>query len=441
MSDPTDDSRATEGLPSALPTHAHVRECRLTVVGGRGDGTVHPLGGERTVVGAHASADLELDDPAMSKFHCEIRIADGTPMVRDLGSTNGTFVDGVRVVEAPLRHGATLTLGRTQLRFDVGPRDIAIPLSQRERFGRLLGRSVPMRAAFAQLERAAQSDATVLLQGETGTGKDLAAESIHLESARKDGPLVVVDCASLPPNLLEDELFGHERGAFTGADTVRVGAFEAAAGGTVFLDEIGELALDLQPKLLRVLERREVQRLGATRRLPVDVRIIAATNRNLKQEVNARRFRSDLYFRIAVLVVTLPPLRERTSDVPLIVDGILGDLGARELPAARALRSGELLPELMRHGWPGNVRELRNYVESWLVHEEGAPVAPSEPDAPAIDVSQPLRTVRDRFVRWVERRYLERLLAEHGNNVSAAARAAGIDRVHLHRLLSRAGLR
>jgi two-component system, NtrC family, response regulator GlrR len=436
-----DDKRATEGLPSALPTRALVRECRLTVVGGPADGAVHTLPHERVVIGAHPSADVELDDTALSKFHCEIRIADGTPIVRDLGSTNGTFVDGVRVIEAPLRHESLLTLGRTRLRFDIGRRDIEIPLSQRERFGRLIGRSVAMRAAFAQLERAAATDSTVLLQGETGTGKDLAAESIHQEGARRDGPLIVVDCAALPSSLLEDELFGHERGAFTGADSVRIGAFEAAAGGTVFLDEIGELALELQPKLLRVLERRDVQRLGATRRTPVDVRIIAATNRNLKEEVNARRFRSDLYFRLAVVVVTLPPLRERTSDIPLIVDGLVGDLGARDLPAAEALRGSELLSELLRHGWPGNVRELRNYVESWLVQAERAPLAATQPDEPSIDVTQPLRAVRDRWLRWVERRYLERLLAEHGNNVSAAARAAGIDRVHLHRLLSRAGLR
>ncbi|MGZ3425681.1 MAG: sigma 54-interacting transcriptional regulator [Polyangia bacterium] len=440
MSD--DDTRATEGLPSPLPAHALVRECRLTVVGGERDGTTWPFRGERTVVGAHPSADVEIADAAMSKFHCEIVIADGAPRVRDLGSTNGTFVDGVPIIEAPLRHESMLTLGRTQLRFDIGPRHIEIPLSQKERFGRLHGRSVAMRAAFALLERAAASDSTVLLQGETGTGKDLAGESIHQESARRDGPFVVVDCGALPPNLLEAELFGHERGAFTGATQQRIGAFEAAAGGTVLLDEIGELALDLQPKLLRVIERREVQRLGATQRLPVDVRIIAATNRNLKQEVNARRFRSDLYFRIAVIVVTLPPLRERTSDLPALVDAILGDLGARELPAAAALRSGELLPELTRHSWPGNVRELRNWVESCLVHDERAPAASASPtDQPAIDVAQPLRAVRDRWVRWVERRYLELLLAAHGNNVSAAARAAGIDRVHLHRLLSRAGLR
>jgi transcriptional regulator with PAS, ATPase and Fis domain len=439
MSDPTDDTRATEGLPSALPTRALVRECRLTVVDG--DGAVHPLGGERTVVGAHPSADIEIADPAMSKFHCEIRISEGTPFVRDLGSTNGTFVDGVPVVEAPLRHESVLTLGRTRLRFGVGSRDIAIPLAQRERFGRLLGRSVSMRAAFALLERAAASDATVLLQGETGTGKDLAAESIHQESVRRDGPFIVVDCGALPPNLLEAELFGYERGAFTGATAQHIGAFEAAAGGTVLLDEIGELAVDLQPKLLRVIERREVQRIGSTQRLPVDVRVIAATNRNLRQEVNAGRFRSDLYFRVAVLVVTLPPLRERTSDLPLLLDAILGDLDARELPEAAPLRSGELLSELTRHSWPGNARELRNYVESYLVHQERALPASSETGEPAIDVSQPLRAVRDRWMRWVERKYLERLLAAHDNNVSAAARAAGIDRVHLHRLLSRVGLR
>jgi transcriptional regulator with PAS, ATPase and Fis domain len=437
-----DDARSTEGLPSALPIRALIRECRLTIVGGPRDGVSHHFRGERVVVGADPAADFVLDDPTASKFHCEIRLVDGTPFVRDLGSRNGTWVDQVPVVEAPLRHDATLTLGRTQLRFAIGPRDIEIPLSQRDRFGRLIGRSVPMRAAFALLERAAASDSTVLIQGETGTGKDLAAESIHAEGPRRDGPFVVVDCGAIPANLLEAELFGHERGAFTGATTQRIGAFEAAHGGTLFLDEIGELALDLQPKLLGALERREVQRIGAAERFPVDVRVIVATNRNLRQEVNAHRFRSDLYFRIAVLVVNLPPLRERTSDLPLLVDAIVADLGAKQAPAAAPLLpTGALMPELLRHGWPGNVRELRNYIESLLARQDPALPASPPPSQPAIDLGLPLREVRERWLRWVERRYLEQLLAEHGNNVSAAARAAGIDRVHLHRLLSRAGLR
>ncbi|HTE52468.1 MAG TPA: sigma-54 dependent transcriptional regulator, partial [Kofleriaceae bacterium] len=327
-----------------------------------------------------------------------------------------------------------------QLRFDVGARDIEIPLSRRDQFGRLRGGSVAMRAVYALLEAAASGTSSVLLQGESGTGKDLAAESIHLESARQAGPFVVVDCGAVPGNLLEAELFGHEAGAFTDAATLRVGAFEAAAGGTLLLDEIGELALDLQPKLLRAIDRREIQRIGSTRRIPVDVRIIAASNRDLKAEVNARRFRSDLYFRLAVLVVTMPPLRERTSDIPALVKAILDALGDLDSPMARSLSGGELLPELLRHAWPGNVRELRNYVEACIVRQESA-LAPPPAHEPAIDTALPLRAVRDRWIRHVERRYLEQLLLLHGNNVTAAARAAGVDRVHLHRLLSRAGLR
>ena len=438
-----DDPRTTEALTaSSVPLRALVREHTLTAVGGDQDGAVHRFAAERMVIGADPRADLVVADPAMSKFHCELRIAGGAAFVRDLGSRNGTFVDRVPVIEAPLRPGALIALGRTQLRFDVGASHREIPLSPRDRFGRLRGASVPMRAAFALLEAAAASQSTVLLQGESGTGKDLAAESIHLESARRDGPFVVVDCGAIPANLLETELFGYEAGAFTGATAARRGAFEAAAGGTLMLDEIGELALDLQPKLLRAIDRREVQRIGSTQRVPVDVRVIAATNRNLKEEVNARRFRSDLYFRLAVLVVRMPPLRERTIDIPLLVEAILGDLGDQGSPMARALGKGELLPELLRHAWPGNVRELRNYVEACVVRQERTlePSARAN-DEPRIDVALPLRAVREQWLRYVERRYLEELLAAHGNNVSAAARAAGVDRVHLHRLLSRAGLR
>ncbi len=436
-----EDPRITEALTgSTAPVRALVREHKLTIVGGELDGTEHPFAAERMVVGADPRADFVVADPAMSKFHCEIRIEGGAAFVRDLGSRNGTLVDRVPVLEAPLRDGALLALGRTQLRFDVGARQHEIPLSARDRFGRLRGGSIPMRAAFALLEAAAACQSTVLLQGESGTGKDLAAESIHLESARRDGPFVVVDCGAIPGSLLEAELFGHEAGAFTGAAATRIGAFEAAAGGTLLLDEIGELALELQPKLLRAIDRREIQRIGSTRRVPVDVRVIAATNRNLKQEVNARRFRSDLYFRLAVLVVRMPPLRERTLDIPMLVEAILDDLGDRDSPIARALSRGELLPELLRHAWPGNVRELRNYIEACVVRQERA-LEPSSPDEPRIDVTLPLRAVREQWLRHVERRYLEQLLAAHKGNVSAAARVAGVDRVHLHRLLSRAGLR
>ncbi|HEY5951486.1 MAG TPA: sigma-54-dependent Fis family transcriptional regulator, partial [Kofleriaceae bacterium] len=290
------DPRTTEALPGSAPKHVLVRECRLTITGGDHAGRTHEFAAERLVVGADPRADFVIEDSAMSKFHCELRIVDGVTYVRDLGSRNGTSIDHVPVIEAPLRDGALLSLGRTQLRFAVGSREVEVALSPRDRFGKLRGGSIAMRTIYPLLEAAAASTSTVLLQGESGSGKDYAAESIHLESARRDGPFVVVDCGAIPGPLLEAELFGHEAGAFTGASAARVGAFEAAAGGTLLLDEIGELALDLQPKLLRAIDRHEIQRLGSSQRIPVDVRVIAATNRDLKAEVNARRFRSDLYF-------------------------------------------------------------------------------------------------------------------------------------------------
>ena len=435
---PSEPPRATEPLPGTLAARTHVREGRITNLT---TGAVVSFGRARTTIGADPRADVVVDDTSMSRLHCEIRIVDGAAFVRDLGSRNGTRVDRVPILDAPLHDGAVLTLGRTELRFDLGPRQVAIPLAARDRFGRLRGGSVPMRAAYAQLEAAAASTATVLLLGESGTGKELAAESVHLESPRRDGPFVVVDCGALPATLIEAELFGHEAGAFTGATSTRVGAFEAAHGGTVFLDEIGELALELQPKLLRVIERREIQRVGGTTRIPVDVRVVAATNRDLQAEVNARRFRTDLYFRLAVLIITLPPLRERSDDLPALVDAILDGLGDRTSPMARALAGGELLPDLLRHTWPGNVRELRNYIEACVVRQERADDALAPATEPELDLSLPLRTVRDRFVRHLERRYLEALLRVHGGNVSATARAAGVDRVHLHRLLKATGLR
>ena len=422
--------------------HALVRQFVLRVLVGPDAGVLYPSAKERTVVGTHQSADLVLSDRACSRFHCEIDVSGGRAIVRDLGSSNGTLIDAVAVLTAPLNDRAVLALGRTQLRFELSPGHVRLPLSERTRFGRMRGQSAAIRAVFWVLERAARSDATVLLQGETGTGKDLAAESIHLESARSGGPFVVVDCSAIPAALLESELFGHERGAFTGATGARAGAFEAASGGTLFLDEVGELELELQPKLLRVVETRQVRRLGSQRPLPVDVRLVAATNRNLRVEVNAGRFRSDLYYRLAVVEAVQPPLRERLEDLPLLADAILEGLGARP-DAAEALRQPKFQASLARHDWPGNVRELKNYLERCLVLQEEMPLrdAPMEPGPPAIDANRPLREQRERWLRYFERRYLEELLQLHGGNVTAAARAAGMDRIHMYRLLGRAGLR
>jgi DNA-binding NtrC family response regulator len=321
------------------------------------------------------------------------------------------------------------------------------------RFGRMVGDAPVMQQLFALLERAAQSDATVLIEGETGTGKEVTALAIHEHSARKDKPFIVVDCGAIPANLLESELFGFERGAFTGAINQRDGAFEAANGGTIFLDEIGELTLDLQPKILRALEGRKIKRVGSNNYLPVDVRVIAATNRSLRREAAEKRFRSDLYYRLAVLQVKLPPLRERREDLPFLVEEVLQQLGVRDLPQSAAIRTPEFLAKLTAYAWPGNVRQLRNYIERRVALGELVPPPGSDtsippmPDVandaagPALETGQPLKLAREAWNSAFEARYLSALLAAHSDNVAAAARAAGVNRVHFYRLLWKHGLR
>ena len=308
-----------------------------------------------------------------------------------------------------------------------------------------------MRALVEVLARAASSDATVLIEGETGTGKEVTALAVHEHSRRREGPFIVVDCGAIPGQLLESELFGYERGAFTGAVTARMGAFEAANGGTIFLDEIGELSLDLQPKILRALEGRKVKRVGSNTYAPIDVRVLAATNRNLREEVAARRFRSDLYYRLAVLHVKLPPLRERPSDLPALVNEVIAQLGLADSPQAAPLRSPEFIEMLARYRWPGNVRQLRNYLERRIALGESVPAPgadtmpppslPSNDVQPEVALDQPLRIAREAWNAMFEVRYLQALLDRHGNNVAAAARAAGVNRVHLYRLLWKHGLR
>ena len=330
---------------------------------------------------------------------------------------------------------------------------MSTPQSQPRRFGGLVGDSPPMLRLFELLQRASGSDATVLLEGETGTGKEVSALAIHENSGRANGPFVVVDCGAIPAQLLESELFGYERGAFTGAVAPRTGAFEAADGGTIFLDEIGELSLDLQPKILRALEGRKIKRVGSNTYLPIDVRVIAATNRNLRTEVEAKRFRSDLYYRLAVFHMGLPVLRERRSDLPALVDEILGQLGVLGAPSADPIRTPEFIEMLAEYRWPGNVRQLRNYLErrvalGELVGPPGqeshapAPSASSPPrDALPIAVDLPLKQAREEWNAMFEVRYLTALLDRHDNNVAAAARAAGVNRVHFYRLLWKHGLR
>jgi two-component system, NtrC family, response regulator GlrR len=443
--EPGADATTTRTVDGPARHEHEVQRFWLVVTQGPDAGATFTSAGERAVIGTHESADLVLKDETVSRFHCEIDRSGGAAVARDLGSRNGTAIDGVAVVAGYLREGSTLLVGRTELRFELRSEPVKVPLSEQDHFDAMVGRSVAMRRVFALLERAAASDATVLLEGETGTGKEVAAESIHRMSARREGPFVVVDCASIPPDLLQTELFGHEKGAFTGAAAAREGAFEVANGGTIFLDEIGELSLDLQPKLLRALERRQVKRVGGNRYVPVDVRIVAATNRSLRTEVNERRFRSDLYYRLAVVEVRLPPLRARPEDLPLLVERILEGLGAADRPEAAPLVTAEFVSVLARHRWSGNVRELRNYIERCLALREQPPLgAAPEDDAgggarPAFD--QPLRIARERWTRHFERRYVEELLQRSDGKVAIAARAAGVDRMYFYRLLWRYGLK
>ena len=396
-------------------------------------------------IGSQEGNDVQLDDRAVSRFHCEIVMDGPLAKIRDLGSKNGTTVDGVRVVEAYLRSGSLIRVGAVTLRFDLLENVSRVPVSTNTELHGIIARSAAMRIALAVIERAAATPTTVLIEGETGTGKGKAAEAIHRTSARAKKPFLIVDCGAIPANLLESELFGHERNAFTGAGERRIGAFEEASGGTIFLDEIGEMPSELQPKLLRVLENKEIRRLGANQHQKVDVRIIAATNRDLRFEVNEGRFRADLYFRLAVLRLPLPPLRARQEDLPALAEELLQQLGAND-EARTALLTPELLASLTRAAWPGNVRELRNYLERSLVFQAPQPLGEIAPPSEVqggleVDPSLPYAEARNRALAAFERTYVRALLERHAGKVAAAAAAAETGRVYLYKLARRHGIK
>jgi DNA-binding NtrC family response regulator len=399
----------------------------------------------RVSVGTAGTNDLRLTDDTVSRHHCEILVRGDCYVVRDLGSTNGTFVDGVRVFDAPIDPGMEFFLGDTRIQFD--PTQTWVPLgeSQAEHFGELYGSSPAMRAVFALLEKVASVSLTALIVGETGTGKEIAARATHQFSTRANGPFVILDCGAVNENLIEAELFGHERGAFTGADRSRAGAFERAHEGTIFLDEIGELPLELQPKLLRVLERKEVTRIGAGEPIEVDVRVIAATHRDLAAMVDSGTFREDLLYRLAEVVVRLPPLREHREDVAFLAQHILTQLDG----PARSL-SPDAVAYLYEQPWPGNVRELRNVVRraaalstsTMLLRDSFERLeqvrASSKPPPPAplpgtvtLTDQLSLRELR----RSTEREYLSKLILHYAGDLDRAAQHAQIHRKSLERLI------
>jgi DNA-binding NtrC family response regulator len=437
------ETRAASGLALAAGT------LTLVVLSGTRKGAIVPVG-DATHIGKADDNELVLGDDTVSRHHCELVREGNAVRVRDLGSTNGTRVDGTRVQDALLSPGAVLKVGEVEIALRPGAQRQEVLPSDEPRFGPALGQSLAMRTIFGVLERIAPTEATVLLEGETGTGKDVLARAIVEHSPRKSGPFVVVDCGAVSYSLIESELFGHERGAFTGAVSSRQGAFELADGGTVFLDEIGDLPLDVQPKLLRVLETREFRRVGGNKPIKSDVRVIAATKRDLKREVHGGKFREDLYFRLAVVPVTVPSLRSRREDIPLLAEHILVSAAAGGTP----MHLGERATQgLLAHDWPGNVRELRNVLERAVYMARAAGqdelgdvvlqggIGGESSSAFSFEPDKSYRETRAKFEGEFERRYVKWLLSRHGGNVSAAARDAKMDRKHLHELAKKHGIR
>ena len=419
---------------------------RIDVVRGPDAGAVVELPGPEARIGSGKDCDFPLKDPTVSRLHLILRLEGDAIRILDAGSLNGSTVDGVKVRDAYARPDSSIDIGSTSLRLRMVRDVVELPLSANDRFGRLLGGSVAMRRVFALLERVAPMDTTLLIEGETGTGKELVARGVHEVSRRAGGPYVVFDCSAVSATLIESELFGHERGAFTDAKKGRVGRFEAAHGGTLFLDEIGELPLDLQPKLLRALESREVCRLGSYEPRRVDVRIVAATNRSLSREVDRGRFREDLYYRLSVVPIRLPPLRERSEDIPLLIRSFEREWRAGDNPPAPL--SEAVVSLLKAQSWPGNVRELRNRVDMMLslglpamVDKGDGGDAPVTPAALAVNLKVPLLVGLEHIEEAYRRAYLELALKETGGNVSQAAKIAGVGRAFVQKAMKRYGLR
>ena len=461
------DSRGDAGLKTIFvgnrPMARRLRKSRLVVLEGPEAGQALVMDKERVTAGRAAVSDLVLTDKSVSSTHFSITAEDRGYLLRDEGSTNGTFYGDVRLREIWLKPGTVFRAGNTVLRFEPTDDIVTIELSSRDRFDQAIGASIPMREIFANLERVAPSDLTVLIQGETGTGKEVIARAIHRHSRRKDKPFVVLDCSAIPRDLIESTLFGHEKGSFTGAVGQHRGVFEQADGGTIFLDEIGELDMSLQPKLLRVLENREVKRVGGGRSIQVDVRVLAATNRDLRRMVAESGFREDLYFRLSVMQIELPPLRRRREDIPLLVEAFLSQANQRraELGLPPLGISQEAFAALAERPWPGNIRELKNMVERATSLADGPLLTRGDfmlgADSPlrvapraaepvegelrfAVDASVAFKEAKQALLDAFEAIYLKKLVDRHAGNITRAGRMAGLTRYHLRELLKKHGL-
>ena len=485
-----DDAPSFEGsglttmFEGAWATVQRLRKGKLVVVSGADQGKELEIVKPRVTGGRSIISDLVLADKAVSGTHFEIAARDDGYRLRDLNSRNGVYVGDLRIREVFLRPGTVFRLGHTSIQFQPMQDVVEIELSKRDRFDAIIGGSAAMRQIFAQLEKVAPSELTVLITGETGTGKEMVARAVHNASPRKAKPFVVLDCGSIPRELIESTLFGHEKGSFTGAHAQHDGCFMQANGGTIFLDEIGELDISLQPKLLRVLEQREIKRVGGDRTYKVDVRVLAATNRDLREEVNKGTFREDLYFRLSVVHVELPPMRERREDIPGLANHFL-----REVASRRGMTmswSQDAMAAMMSHQWPGNVREMRNVVERAAALSDGPVITRADlvfgrEMGPSIVVSHDLaqagaqaaqraaaqlagvdmphqqgpaifdaallkaglgfKQAKQTVVDAFEIAYLGALMIRNDGNITRSAQEAGLTRYHLRELLKRHGLK
>ena len=346
----------------------------LTVNGRDGPAKRIPFKRAALVVGARSDCDVVVADDTVSGRHCEFVKKNNCLVLRDLGSTNGTWLKGAKISEVPLTDPAEITIGTTKLRLSWDEGEEGVKPVGEDRLLNLIGGSESMRRLYAKLQRVAPTDLTVLIAGETGSGKELVARAIHDLSSRASKPFVALNCGAISQNLIESELFGHERGAFTGATGRHLGAFEQAQGGTLFLDELGELPQNLQPKLLRVLENQTLRRVGGVEDIRVDVRVVAATHRNLREEVSKGNFREDPYFRLYGVPLVVPPLRERGDDIRLLANHFLSQSRGKRA----VLLSDAAVKKLCQHSWPGNVRELKNVILRSLVFSAGAEISPEE---------------------------------------------------------------
>ncbi len=416
------------------------KKARFVVTKGRDEGKEMVLHDPVVTIGTFPDNSFVLTDPTVSRRHATVEETAGGYLLRDEGSTNSTFLDGVRLREGFLSPGSVIRLGQTEMTFSPVEERIEVPFSSRDNFGELIGATTSMREIFGLLERVSPTDMTVLIQGETGTGKELAARAIHDHSHRAKDPFVVFDCSAAAPTLIESELFGHEKGAFTDAVKARQGAFELADGGTLFLDEIGELAPALQPKLLRALDQHEVKRVGAEQTVKANVRVIAATNRDLENEVKAGRFREDLFYRLSAVGIHLPPLRKRKEDIDLISKCLLAGLTAGADKKIIEL-SPEAAAALAAYSWPGNVRELKNVLVRASALSDGKRIEARDLFLSHGKKTSTLEGLSGKTLEEIEKAAIHATLRSLSGNKTEAAKQLGIAYSTLYEKMKKYGIK